>query len=1635
MNKSLLLTSFQSLLISPLIYLSLGNVQTNAQIIPDNTLGSEQSIVNPINSQRSEIEGGAIRGANLFHSFQEFNIQNGASVYFANPMGVENILSRVTGSNPSNILGTLGVLGEANLFLINPNGILFGPNARLDLRGSFFASTADSIRLGENGEFSATQPNDNALLTVNPSALFINQLPLGNRSIINQSTANGVGLQVKAGQTLGLIGGNIIIDGGILTAEQGQIELGSLGNNSTVQLNSTNNSFTLDYSAVNQYQDIQVSNGALIDVSGERGGTIQIQGQAVSLTDSSIVQSNTLGSEQGGSLTVNADRLTIREGAQIKSAIFGTGRGTHLNINTTDLEVLGLSADQTAISGIFSDVAVGSSGKSGDLTVNTEHLNMVDGGQLGGNVFGGGQGGNITVNAKTIEANGVGFFQTADPQQALLSQFLGGRFPSAILALVEPGATGNGGNININTEQLTLRNGGIIGTSTVGAGKGGDLNITANDINIIANSATGFPFSSLITSVISQLATGDGGDININTERLSVQNGAQVRSGTSGVGNSGDITVRASEIEISGSSGNGLFPSSILADVENLDSIFPGAIGSGKGGNIDIEADRLILREGGQVSTETFGSGDGGNLNISATERIEANGISPDGEFVSGLFNSLASGSSGNGGNITINTPFLSLTNGAEITASTFGSGNAGNMFIDATDITVSGAFNTNNTSASIVGGIRVDVAQGATGNGGNLTIHTDRLSLRDGTQVSTNMFGNTQGGLLQINARDIVATGISESVVSGIGSGLFPGSTGNAGDIIINTDRLSLRDGAEVAALVLGSGQGGDIEIHATEIEATGTVVAQSADPQYGQLIQLLGGRLPSGVLTSVVPGATGHGGNITINAEQISLQEGAKIGAGTFGAGNSGDLTIQATGELEIIGVGEVDFAPSTIFTSVSSGEATGNGGNGTIEAGRIILRDGGQIRAGTSGKGNSGDLSVKAAEIELTGRSREGLFASSILTSVEDFSIFAPGAIGSGNAGNLYVESDRITLTDGGEITASTFGSGNAGNILVNARDIVASGAAVVNGTVIPTGLRVDVFPGSTGNGGNLTVNTDRLTLRDGGQLSTNMFSTSETAQSGNLTVNATEIEATGVSINSPSGLITNVQGGAAGSAGRLTVNTERLSLREGAEISSLVVGTGSGGNIEINATEIEAVGSGVAEATNPVEEQVLLFLGGTFPSGILTTVLPMATGSGGNLTVNADRITLQDGAQLGSGTFGSGNSGDLRVQANEINISSLSTTQFPPSSIFTSVLGSLADGEGGNAIIAAQQINLQDGGQIRSGTSGAGNSGDLSVIAPEIQLTGTTVNGRFPSSILTEVEDFSDFAPGVMGSGDGGSLRMDSNRISITEGAAITASSFGEGAAGSMEINANSIQLNHGTISAETATGTEGNITLNTQELRLNNNSSITTNAMTEATGGNININTGVAILAEESHISANAVEGQGGNIQLNAEALFVDNHSQITASSAFGVDGSVELNAFNDFSQAVVNLPSEIIDISTLVSQNLCKPTAAEIAAGSSLVISGRGGLPPNPTEPLTALQGLVEWEAMPQQRGIREEHHPVSITESESTVIIQYPTQHRQPIRQAQGWVKTAEGQIVLTEVTPTVTPQGVQLPHPDCSS
>ncbi len=680
-----------------------------AQIIPDNTLGNENSLVNSIDEQVHLIEGGAIRDSNLFHSFFEFNIGEGNSAYFANPAGIANIFSRITGSNPSDLMGTLGVLGNANLFFLNPNGIIFGPNARLDVSGSFVGSTASRIIFPDGITFSTTNPQAPPLLTVNV------QQPIGLRfegqpgTIINQSRAtdsNGqvVGLRVEQGQSLGLLGGEIKLEGGVLTAEGGRIELGSIAGQGLVSLNQTTQGLVLGYDEVQNLGNIQLSQEAIVDASGEGGGEIQVKGWQISVTNGSEIKSLTHGSYPGKNIILNGlDSVEVSDNSEVSATTFGNGNGGNIKIETRHF----LIADEAQIS---ADTGFGS-GQGGNLTVTAELVEVTNSSQLSTTTVGSGDAGNLTIQAKSVELIGP---------------------DSQLFALVGRGDSGNGGNIIIDTEFLRVADKGIIFNGTRGSGKGGDLTVRAKSAEILG-------FSVLSTSVLEE-ATGNGGNMTIDVERLLLEDGAVVLTTTFGSGNAGNLAVSAKQIELLGttSGDNEIIPSSLTTQAD-LSS-------SGNGGNLSIETGNLLVRDGAVVTTSTLSSGKAGDLTIAA-ESVQLIGISANGEIASSLLADVGEEATGDGGNIKMETESLLVRDGGEISVATVGTGKAGNVRIE--------------TSSLILDNGTIS-AETASNTGGNITLQVqDLLLLGNSSQISTTA-GTAQakgdGGNITIDAKFILA-------------------------------------------------------------------------------------------------------------------------------------------------------------------------------------------------------------------------------------------------------------------------------------------------------------------------------------------------------------------------------------------------------------------------------------------------------------------------------------------------------------------------------------------------------------------------------------------------------------------------------------------------------------------------------------------------------------------------------------------------------------------------------------------------------------------------------------------------------------------------------------------------------------
>ncbi|MBE9191077.1 filamentous hemagglutinin N-terminal domain-containing protein [Gloeocapsopsis crepidinum LEGE 06123] len=741
-----------------------------AQIVPDETLESEKSVVTSFDPVPIDfVTGGATRGINLFHSFQEFNVNAGRQAYFSNPAGIENILSRVTGKNPSSILGLLGVLGNANLFLINPNGIIFGSEAILDVQGSFVTTTANAVQFGNQGFFNTANPTSISLLSVNPSAFLFNQI--APNSFIYQSTSF---LQVPGSNSLIFLGGNVTIDGGRLFAPSGRVEIGGLAGEGKVELTINGGNLDLNFPRDVARADVLLTNAAGIGVAGEGGGSIEINARDINLLGASFlsagIQPNlgsidtqagditldasgqvTLGefslvgnfvtpnsTGSGGNIYIKTESLSITEGAQIGAATVGQGDGGNIKIDARDtVTVAGFNNGER--SGILSTVNIGANGNAGSISIETENLFLNDGAQVVANTFGEGNAGSIFVQADNVSLDNA----------------------SGILSSVSSGAVGDGGDINIQTRSLSLTNGSQVqaavfreqGEIPGGQGKGGNISINASEsVDLVGISSVQLPitspfnplkllptegFSSGLFTSTEKGAIGSGGNITINTRSLQVRNGAIVNAQT---------------------------------------------LNSSDGGNITLNVNTFTATGGGQVLTVSRDRGKAGNITLTATDSITLSGNDPSfserferfGRDVvnnegsaSGLFASTDADSTGSGGTINLGTRNLFLSDRAEISAQSLGTGIAGNISIRADE-----SVEANNS----------DIATSASQSiGGAINIVAGDIRLHGDSDIRTNVAsGEGGGGNIALSANSVLAFDVSDILAFA--------RDGQGGNIILNT-------------------------------------------------------------------------------------------------------------------------------------------------------------------------------------------------------------------------------------------------------------------------------------------------------------------------------------------------------------------------------------------------------------------------------------------------------------------------------------------------------------------------------------------------------------------------------------------------------------------------------------------------------------------------------------------------------------------------------------------------------------------------------------------------------------------------------------------------------------------------------
>ncbi len=857
------------------------------QIVPDATLPNPSQV--SIEGNTYTLDGGTEAGTNLFHSFDSFSVLTGTEAFFNNAASIENILTRVTGGNISNIDGLIRANGTANLFLINPNGIVFGNNARLDIGGSFLGTTAESVLFDSGEAFSATQPRRTPLLTVTvpvglqlgprsgniqvngaghgftsqdtplSDILLANGFPFQGQSLVR--TDRHVGLEVLPGQTLALLGGSVDLPGGILTAEGGRVEVGAV-ENGIVTLSPISAGWQFNYEGVAGFRDIRFSQAATADTSGTGAGSMQIAGRDITFADGSLALIQTTGSQDGGRLSVrasgllealgstpdplsmviggiesqtiaegsaasvevSANRLVVRGGSRVGSRTYSGGNAGSVRVTVTDaIELRNVSPLNPLLTPEIFNHILGS-GDGGNIEISAHTLSFTDGASVTAGTFGSGRGGNVTVDvAESIEIMGGSPINPIDASSIESFSFAGGA----------------SGNVEVSARNLRVIDGAGINTPTLGSGRGGNVTVNVvESIDLVGIS----PINASVAANINSLAvgSGDSGNVSISTQNLRVMEGAQITAGTFDKGRGGDVTIEVAEsLELFGLAPFNPDLTSTLSVTPRTASINSISLGSGDGGNIRISARNVRFADGGQISASSTASGRGGNVTLDAAESIEAVGASPLDSFIrSGITSSGLS--TGDGGTVTIHTSRLMLRDGGAVSTNTFGRGNAGTIAIDSTaSIEVQGGVPGENVFSAVESAATplpdsFGTTTGLSGDSGNVTISTPQLSIANGGRVSALNEGSGLGGTVRINSGEIVRldrnAGITASTLSGEGGnvvlaasslqltdqsqiGAEAGGTGNGGNITIAADTIALLEGSRINANAL-EGQGGNIEI-----------------------------------------------------------------------------------------------------------------------------------------------------------------------------------------------------------------------------------------------------------------------------------------------------------------------------------------------------------------------------------------------------------------------------------------------------------------------------------------------------------------------------------------------------------------------------------------------------------------------------------------------------------------------------------------------------------------------------------------------------------------------------------------------------------------------------------------------------
>jgi filamentous hemagglutinin family protein len=1454
---------------------------------------------------------GGVSGTNLFHSFGDFSVGAGDIGNFLNNTGLptSNILGRVTGGNISNIYGTIQTtgFGTANVFLVNPSGIVFGPHGSVNVGGSVSFTTAQYLHLFDgvkSANFYANPANDglaNSVLAVapvvdfgflSPAAYgFLNQ-PDPNATI----TVQGSELSVLPGQSISFVGGKVVIQGTTipdgtaqpahLSAPNGIIQFATAASPGEFDVATLQPLPNVDGTAFTSFGSVSLAPASSIDVSGAntvwvKGGQLVLSVNDATLsTSESSAPSDTISLSPGSSIVTSnsgadprADVQLIASNVQLDGASLLTktlGAAPAGNI-TLNVGTLTLTASNSTISS-RSTLTDPTAGNAGSITIqgitgvgSSATRVSLDGGTstsfsfetccsfISTQIAGGSKAtppGAITITAQTLDLNNH--------------------------AHIEANTTGAApaGDITLNVDTLTAGNitdyisALAAGISTISSNSSFTDSTAGNagDITIQGITGSGSPASNVSldnnstirTEILGGSAFNTPGTITITAQTLALANESATRSDTFGAASPGDITLNVGTLTASNSS------------VIGSRAFFGGVSAAGNAGNITIQG---VTGSGSQAA----------NVSLDASE----------------IANDISGGSAATPpGAITITAQTLDLNNHAGIAADTFGAAPAGDITLNVGTLTV---------GDSLISSRTFVLDQLVAGNAGNITIQ-----------------GITGAGSPAANVSLDNSAILTEIVLASAAS--------TPAAITITAQTLALA-GTQIGAQTFGAAAAGDITLNVGTLTAGNSTISSSspfADSTAGNAgsitIQGITGSgspaskvtLDNSTISTTIGGGTSSTtpATIDITAQTVNLTNGAQISADTNGAAPAGNIEIAA---------GSVKIEDQTTTVSAIT-RGTGNGGSvavhglsGESSLAREVTLSRGLISTSTQGVGRSGDISVRADSLTVRDNGR--------INSASN------GANAIGDAGDISIVSKDLTLQDSSVISAQADGTGaNAGNILIETERLMLGGLSVVSTTAAG-----ETQFSEPGNPGTITITaTESIQIVDS-DISTLVFAGSDPARTqGSIILTSPDMLLVGGSIAADSG--------GAAPAGNITINVTNLTTLP----ARLIVFTGEGPRTGTVISSTSSRSDSVAGPAGQIRIQGLDGVASSAENINLTNAILRTTISGGadltspaTIEITTNNIMLNNGSQIKADTSGAAPAGDITLNVGTLTAGSSSITSssefsdstagnagnitiqgitgsgspaahvsFDNSLISTEIFGGSAATTPATITITAQTLALANGAAISASTVGRAPAGDIALNVGTLTVSyspaGFGSSGIFSGSHLQDATAGNAgniTIQGITGSGSPAAhVSLDSGDINtaIFGGSAATTPA-------TITITAQTLALaNGGVIAASTGgTGPAGDITLNVGTLTADYlgdfDSGIFSRSLftdpTAGNAGNITIQgiTGSGSPAGNVHLDNSTISTTiavaGGtslsvpaNITIAAQSVTLSNGGAITAST-------------------------------------------------------------------------------------------------------------------------------------------------------